>query len=126
MFDEFPGGGCKVCCNWIQPPGEGKTVVLGIELEFDLDRRFEQKQIRPIEVANFSQPHEGIQRYVGESIRFADCTSQRMTRELLDHVIEETNTGGHLIGAGPIEVHLDGNIGFVVLRAIRAVRMRGL
>ena len=35
----------------------------------------------------------------------------RMPRKLLQHVIEETNTGGDRKSAGPIEVDLDGDRG---------------
>jgi hypothetical protein len=38
-----------------------------------------------------------------------------VARELLDHVIEEADASRNLELAGAIEVHLDGNVGFVRL-----------
>jgi hypothetical protein len=38
---------------------------------------------------------------------------QRMAAELFDHVIEEADPGGNVIGAGAIEIDLDGNVGLV-------------
>ena len=42
---------------------------------------------------------------------------QRMTRELIKHVIEEANAGLHLMFAGAVQIHGDGNGGLVRLAA---------
>ena len=40
---------------------------------------------------------------------------QRMPAELLDHMIEKADSGGHIIGTTAVEVHFDDNVGFVCL-----------
>ena len=45
----------------------------------------------------------------------AGNVDQRMARELLDHVVEKADPGRDLKGPGAIEVHLDGNVGFMGL-----------
>ena len=40
---------------------------------------------------------------------------QRVAAELLDHVIKEADAGADVIGAGPVEVHFDEDVGLVSL-----------
>ncbi len=42
---------------------------------------------------------------------FKRHVDQRVAAELLDHVIEEADPGGHVVGTGPVEVDLDEDIG---------------
>jgi hypothetical protein len=43
----------------------------------------------------------------------AGNVDQRMARELFDHVIEEADSGRHLIRARTVEINLDRNVGFL-------------
>ena len=43
----------------------------------------------------------------------ADQVDRRVAAELLDHVVEETDPGGDLVLARPVEVELDEDVGFV-------------
>ena len=39
--------------------------------------------------------------------------NQRMAGELFEHVIEKSDPGVHIINPGAVEIHLDGDIGFL-------------
>jgi hypothetical protein len=45
------------------------------------------------------------------ALHFQPDVDQRMAAELLDHVVEEADPGRNVVGAGPVEVDLDEDVG---------------